>query len=89
MVTLTANPNHQRASFVKMTKSGQQATDSAQALQIPFVESVSAGIPASRLAHSSELLRMLFARLRSRQQEAKSDTEQLSRAPVAVLNERV
>lgn len=72
MVTLTANPNHQRASLVKMTKSGQQATDSAQALQIPFAESVSAGIPASRLADSSELLQVLLTRLRSHQQEAKS-----------------
>jgi DNA-binding MarR family transcriptional regulator len=62
-ITFETNPRHRRAQLVALTDQGKQAYDSAMALQAPWVNKLSKGIPPEDLANFQRVLLLLRERL--------------------------
>jgi DNA-binding MarR family transcriptional regulator len=63
LVTFDANPHHQRAKLVLLTKKGQDAYDAASRLQTPWANAVANGLSAKDLALATRILDDLTRRL--------------------------
>jgi DNA-binding MarR family transcriptional regulator len=62
-VTFGANPHHQRAKLVLLTKKGQAAYDEASSLQAPWANQLADRLSEKELAAAAALLRSLTERL--------------------------
>lgn len=62
-VSFEANPHHQRARLVLLTKKGRAAYDTATRLQIPWVNTLASGLTTKEIAGATRVLEALTQRL--------------------------
>lgn len=65
LVAFEANPHHRRAQLVVLTGKGKQAFDAAMALQAPWINSLSEGIPIRELQTFHRVVLALRQKLES------------------------
>jgi DNA-binding MarR family transcriptional regulator len=65
LVTLEANPHHRRAPLVVMTDKGKQTYDAAMRRQIPWINSLSEGLPIKDIQMFHRMTRALRQKLES------------------------
>lgn len=63
LVELRPNPNHRRAHLVALTRRGQDAFETASALQVPWANALARGIGPEQLAAASHIAKLLSERL--------------------------
>ena len=63
LVELRPNPNHRRAHLVALTRRGQDAFETASALQVPWANALARGIGPEQLAAASRIAKLLSERL--------------------------
>lgn len=63
LVAFAPNPHHRRAQLVMLTEKGQQVFEAAMALQAPWVNGLSEGIPIEDLETTSQVLSALLDKL--------------------------
>jgi DNA-binding MarR family transcriptional regulator len=63
LLQFAPNPHHQRAQLVMLTKKGLAVYDAAMARQVPWVNTLGAGLPDKDLATAEQVLSVLTERL--------------------------
>ena len=65
LVAFETNPHHRRAQLVVLTDKGKQAFDAAMRLQVPWINSVSGGIPVRDIETVHRVIVTMRERLES------------------------
>ncbi|WP_213284970.1 MarR family winged helix-turn-helix transcriptional regulator [Bradyrhizobium sp. sGM-13] len=63
LVELQPNPNHRRAHLVALTRRGQDAFETASALQVPWANALAKGLNPDELAAMTRIAKLLSERL--------------------------
>ena len=69
LVVFETNPHHRRAQLVVLTDKGKQAFDAAMRLQVPWINSVSGGIPVRDI----ETVHRVIVTMRERLESTETD----------------
>ena len=69
LVAFETNPHHRRAQLVVLTDKGKQAFDAAMRLQVPWINSVSGGIPVRDI----ETVHRVIVTMRERLESTETD----------------
>jgi DNA-binding MarR family transcriptional regulator len=65
LVSFEANPHHRRAQLVVLTDKGKQTFDAAMRLQIPWINSLSEGLPLKDIQTFQRMIGALVRKLES------------------------